>query len=123
MGVEKQSHSGFIKKLKPRRCIISINQPSNMPSILSFFENLFSSNEPITAAEDTYIDDSVDEALARPNPFAADPIYAQSHHHIVRIVDFMRHDQHLTPWFLRESHESVLHDPRFSLNHIVILHH
>jgi hypothetical protein len=122
MGVEKQSHSGFIKKLKSVDAQY-INQYSNMPSILSFFENLFSSNEPITVAENTYIDDSVDEALARPNPFAADPIYAQSHHHVVRIVDFMRHDQHLTPWLLRESQESVLHDPRFSLNHIVILHH
>ena len=93
-----------------------------MPSILSFFDQFFVSNEPLTIAEDTYIDDSVDEALARPNPFAADPIYTQ-HHHVVRIVDFMRHDHHLTPWLLRESHESVLHDPRFSLNHIVIIHH
>ena len=122
MGVEKQSHSGSIKKLKPRVAQYQSTNSSTMPSILSFFENLFSSNELITSAEDTYIDDSVDEALARPNPFAADPIYAQ-HHHVVRIVDFMQHDHHLTPWLLRESHESVLHDPRFSLNHIVILHH
>jgi hypothetical protein len=93
-----------------------------MPSILSFFNQFFVSNEPLTIAEDTYIDDCVDEALGRPNPFAADPIYAQSHHHIVPIVDFMHHDQYLNPWLLRESHESILNDPRFSLNSIVILH-
>ena len=94
-----------------------------MPSILSFFERLFSSNQTLTIAEDTYIDDSVDEVLTRPNPFASDHmIYAQSHHHIVPITDFMRHDHHLNQWLLRESHESVLHDPRFSLNSIVILH-
>lgn len=91
-----------------------------MPSILSFFERLFISNETLTIAEDTYIDDSVDEVLARPNPFAANPmIYAQSQHHI---IEFMRQDHYLNPWLLRESHESVLHDPRFSLNSIVILH-
>ena len=91
-----------------------------MPSILSFFERLFSSNQTLTIAEDTYIDDSVDEVLTRPNPFASDRmIYAQSHDHI---IEFMRHDHHLNTWLLRESHESVLHDPRFSLNSIVILH-
>ena len=123
MGVEKQSHAVFIKKIEARRCTISINQPSNMPSILSFFERIFSSNQPLTIAEDAYIDDSVDEVLARPNPFAADlMINAQSHHHIIPIVDFLRHDHYLNPWLLRESHESILHDPRFSLNSIVILH-
>jgi hypothetical protein len=91
-----------------------------MPSLLSFFERLFASNQAITIAEDAYIDDSVVEALARPNPFAADPmIYAQSHHHI---IEFMQNDHYLNPWLLRESHESVLHDPRFSLNSVVILH-
>ena len=94
-----------------------------MPSLLSLFERIFSSNERLTIAEDTYIDDSVDEALARPNPFAADSIVrSQSHHHVINIFDFMRQDHHLNPWLLRESHESVLHDPRFSLNSVVILH-
>ena len=123
MGVEKQSHAVFIKKLKPVAAQYQSTNIPTMPSILSFFERIFSSNQPLTIAEDAYIDDSVDEVLARPNPFAADlMINAQSHHHIIPIVDFLRHDHYLNPWLLRESHESILHDPRFSLNSIVILH-
>jgi hypothetical protein len=96
-----------------------------MSSILSFFETLFSSNERLTISEEAYIDACVDEALGHPNPFttAADPmIYANSHHHVITIMDFMRNDQYLNTWLSQEPRESVIHDPRFSLNSILISH-
>lgn len=82
-----------------------------MPSLLSFFERLFA--EPLVD-EDAY----VDEVPPRPNPFHV-PV-ASEHHHIVTILDFMRQDQHLNPWIQQEAREQVIHDPRFSLNSIVI---
>jgi hypothetical protein len=50
-------------------------------------------------------------------------IRVDSHHHIITIMDFMRQDQYLRPWIVQESQmvrESVIHDPRFSLNSIII---
>ena len=99
-----------------------------MLSILSFFDQFFVSKE-LTVFEDAYIDACVDDALGHPNPFktAADPmIYADSHHHVITIMDFMRHDQYLSPWIHQESQmvrESVIHDPRFVLNTILSLIH
>jgi len=88
-----------------------------MPSLLSFFERLFAT-EPLSDADDAYVDASVDEALGRPNPFHVQ--FASEHHHIVTILDFMRQDSHLNPWIQQETREQVIHDPRFSLNSIVI---
>jgi hypothetical protein len=99
-----------------------------MPSLLSLFERIFTSNERLTVEDEAYIDAYVDDALGRPNPFitAADPmIRADSHHHIITIMDFMRQDQYLNPWIIQESQmvrESVIHDPRFALNSILISH-
>lgn len=92
-----------------------------MPNLLSFFHQLFHSNQPLTIAEESYIDDYVDDVLARPTPFVANSVArAESHHHVVRIYDFMHNDYHLNPWIARESHEQVLNDPRFSLNNLII---
>ena len=88
-----------------------------MTSILSFFERLFAT-EPLSEADEAYIDACVDEAMGRPNPFVI-PV-ASEHHHIVTILDFMRHDHHLNPWIQQEAREQVIHDPRFSLNSIII---
>ena len=86
-----------------------------MPSLLSFFERLFADTEPLSDADDAYVDASVEEALGRPNPFII-----SEHHHIVTILDFMRQDHHLNPWIQQEAREQVIHDPRFSLNSIII---
>lgn len=88
-----------------------------MPSLLSFFERLFST-EPLTVDEDAYVDACVDEAMGRPNPFII-PI-ATEHHHVITIMDFMRQDPHLSPWLQQEVREQVIHDPRFSLNEFII---
>ena len=93
-----------------------------MTSILSFFDRLFASKE-LTIFEEAYIDACVEDALGYPNPFitAADPmIRAESQHHIITILDFMRHDHHLNPWMGQEPREQVIDHPRFSLNSIVI---
>ena len=89
-----------------------------MPSLLSVFERLFQSNQPLTIAEEAYVDACVDEAMGRPNPFIL-PVSTE-HHHVITILDFMRQDHYLNPWLQQETREQVIHDPRFSLNSIVI---
>ena len=85
-----------------------------MPSFLSVFERLFQSNQPLTIAEEVYMD----EEMERPNPFIL-PVSTE-HHHVITILDFMRQDRYLNPWLHQETREQVIHDPRFSLNSIVI---
>jgi len=88
-----------------------------MPSFMSIFQSLFHSNEVLTFDEDTY----TDEMIFRPNPFIVLP-RATEHHHVITIMDFMRQDPHLNVWIQQDNREQVIHDPRFSLNSILITH-
>jgi hypothetical protein len=88
-----------------------------MPSLISIFQRLFSSNEVLTFEDDA----------PHSIPFtAADPLpYATQHSHVVTILDFMQQDQFLRPWVAHPwaAHPYVvapLDDPIFQLNSIVI---
>jgi hypothetical protein len=92
-----------------------------MPSLLSIFERIFSSNEVLTFEDDAPQSNPI--TAADPLPYALE--HATQHSHVVTIMDFMQQDQFLRPWV---THPWVAHpyvvapsnDPMFQLNSIVI---
>ena len=89
-----------------------------MPSLISFFERIFQSNE-VVAIEDDEVCRSIPLTAADPLP------YATQASHVITIMDFMNQDQFLRPWTMHPwvAHPYVVSpfdDPRFQLNAIVI---
>lgn len=92
-----------------------------MPSLISFFEKLFT-NEAVEYEDDVY-----------PNQWIgpSEPLLAISHSHVITIMEFMQHDPFLHTWAQPSgqplapplaqplAQHSVLDDPRFQLNSIV----
>jgi hypothetical protein len=92
-----------------------------MPSLLSIFERIFSSNEVLTFEDDA--PHSIPITAADPLPYALE--HATQHSHVVTIMDFMQQDQFLRPWVTHPwiAHPYVVapsNDPMFQLNSIVI---
>lgn len=85
-------------------------------TLLTFFEKLFASHEPLSNTEEAYVEACVDEALGRPNPWLLPQ--ATSHSHVITILDFMQEDPFLHTWVPSHT-SSILDDPRFQLNSIV----